>query len=73
MKKTSKDYCWAIKVTDLCNNKNILNEAYWSFEKCQSAIKNRINYTDLKVVNDYMFMDNEKDLIYEIKLISILD
>ena len=66
-----KNSCWVIKVVYLDKRDINFNEAYWTLDKCISAIKKKIELEDLQIIDDFTFMDMDKDIIYEAKLVDI--
>lgn len=66
-----KNSCWVIKVTYLNHKEVNFNEAYWTLDKCLSAMRDKINFEDWEKLDDYTYMDTDKDIIYEAKLVDI--
>ena len=66
-----KDCCWVIKVTYLDNGEVNFNEGFWKFEKCMASIKNKINPSDMKIVNDWTIIDLDEGIQYEATLVDI--
>ena len=66
-----KNSCWVIKVTYLNHKEVNFNEAYWTLDKCLSAMKNKIEFDNLQIIDEFTYMDTDKDIIYEAKLVHI--
>ena len=66
-----KKSCWVIKVTYLNHKEVNFNEAYWTLDKCLSAMKNKIEFDNLQIIDEFTYMDTDKDIIYEAKLVHI--
>lgn len=69
-----KNCCWVIKVTYLDHNEVNFNEAYWTLAKCKAAIGRKIiNHIDIQIIDEYTIKDLNNDIIYEAKLVDIID
>ena len=66
-----KNSCWVIKVTYLNHKEVNFNEAYWTLDKCKSAIRKKIEPENIQIINEYTIKDLDKDIIYEAKLVDI--
>lgn len=71
MSAITKNSCWVIMVT-YKNGEVNFNEAYWTYDDCIKAIRKKINYDDLKRIDDFKFYDLEMEITYEAKLVTIL-
>lgn len=68
-----KNSCWVIKVTYPSYEVNF-NEAYWTLDKCISAIRKKIeNIEDMFTINEYTIKDLNNEIIYEAKLVNIFE
>ena len=68
-----KNSCWVIKVTYLDTKEINFNEAYWTLDKCLAAMRNKIEFENWQKINDYTYMDVDKNIIYEAKLVDIFE
>ena len=68
-----KNYCWVIKVTYLDKKEINFNEAYWTLDKCLAVMRAKIDFEDWQRIDDYTYMDMDKNIIYEAKLVDIFE
>lgn len=72
--KNIKNSCWVIKVTFLNKKEVNFNEAYWTLASCKAAIGRKItNDIDMQIIDEYTIKDLANEIIYEAKLVDILN
>lgn len=61
---------WGILVKYKDGEINI-NEGYKTYNEAKKAILKKINIEETKIISDYIFIDLENEITYELKTIDI--
>lgn len=61
---------WGILVKYKDGKINI-NEGYKTYNEAKKAILKKINIEETKIISDYIFIDLENEITYELKTIDI--
>lgn len=62
---------WVLMVSYKDGTTNVSQEAYQTYHEAVEAVEDKIDPNYKKIVNDYVTVDMERSIVYEIKTIFI--